>query len=511
MKINKICILGGGTAGFSLACLLARFKEVSKVDLDITVVYSSDIGTIGVGESTLLSINDLFRYLNLKDHEWMPKCNATYKTSIAFENFYKKDTTFQYPFGNILPRDYAYNNKWFELKEHYPHIFTPDTYARYLVPHTRLNERNKLTDKKEIPGYDFQYQSAYHFDTGLLSKFFREYAEFRGVKFIDDLYEESVLDSDGNIKKIVCKNNEIHADLFYDCSGFRSLLLEKVMNSEYIDFNETLINNRVIRAKIPYTNKKEQLKNYTNCVALDNGWCWEIPLWDCLSIGYVHSLKFASEEEVMKEFMQRCKKHGIDKVETSIINYKTGRHKKGWVKNVIGVGLAYGFLEPLESTGILTLLINSFRSLELISKRNLFYTNVDRDAFNMSVAREMDALRGFVELHYAYSSRDDSDYWRYVTDGVPYSMNINSAYYDSLYLSSVERQYALPGTSPGLPFVMGGMNYSVFSPAFTHIEPETEELIQRKNVFLQEDKEYYNLIEKYPSSMEFLQEKIYRK
>jgi len=510
MKINKICIFGGGTAGFSLACLLARFKEVSKVDLDITVVYSSDIGTIGVGESTLLSINDLFRYLNLKDHEWMPKCNATYKTSIAFENFYKKDTTFQYPFGNILPRDYAYINKWFELKEHYPHIFTPDTYARYLVPHTRLNERNKLTDKKEIPGYDFQYQSAYHFDTGLLSKFFREYAEFRGVKFIDDLYEESVLDFEGNIEKIVCKNNEVHADLFYDCSGFKSLLLEKVMNSEYIDFNETLINNRVIRAKIPYTNKEEQLKNYTNCVALDNGWCWEIPLWNCLSIGYVHSLKFSSEEEVMEEFIQRCKKHGVDEVETSIINYKTGRHKKGWVKNVIGVGLAYGFLEPLESTGILTLLINSFKSRELISKRNLFYTNVDRDAFNMSVAKEMDALRGFVELHYAYSSRDDSDYWRYVTDGVPYSMDTNSDYYNSLYLSSVERKYILPGMSSGLPFIMGGMNYSVFSPAFTHIEPETEELIQRKNAFLQEDREYYNLIKKYPSSMEFLQEKIYR-
>jgi tryptophan halogenase len=410
-----------------------------------------------------------------------------------------------------LSKDYAYNDKWFELKEHYPHIFTSDTYARYLIPHARLNERNKLTDEKEIPGYDFQYQSAYHFDTGLLSKFFKEYAEFRNVKFIDDLYEESVLDSDGNIEKIMCKNNEIYADLFYDCSGFKSLLLEKVMNSEYIDFNETLINDRVIRAKIPYTNKKEQLKNYTNCIALDNGWCWEIPLWDCLSIGYVHSLKFASEKEVMKEFIQKCNKHGVDKVETSIINYKTGRHKKGWVKNVIGVGLAYGFLEPLESTGILTLLINSFKSLELISKRNLFYTNVDRDVFNISVAKEMDNLRGFVELHYAYSSRDDSDYWRYVTDGVPYSMDTNSTYYTSLYLSSIERKYSLPGTSPGLPFIMGGMNYSTFSPAFTHIESETEELIQRKNTFLKEDKKYYNLIEKYPSSMEFLQEKIYRK
>ncbi len=291
-KVNKICILGGGTSGFSIASMLSRYNELNNGNLDITVVFSSDIGNIGVGESTLLSVNDLFYYLGLNDSDWMKQSNATYKTSISFENFYKQGTKFQYPFGRPN-RDDVYAQKWFELKDHFPETFTYDTFARYLLPHTRLNEKNKLS--LDMPDYDFDSSSSYHFDTHLLAKVLRQYALDRGVKFIDDTYQKSIQDSKGNITSIVCNENVIDADLFIDCSGFKSLLLEKVMGVDYIDFNNTLINNRVVRIKIPYTNKNKQLKNYTNCVALKNGWCWEIPLWDSLSLGYVHSLKFSSE------------------------------------------------------------------------------------------------------------------------------------------------------------------------------------------------------------------------
>lgn len=520
MKINKICILGGGTSGFSVACLLARYKELSGNNLDITVVYSSEIGNIGVGESTLLSINDLFGYLGLKDEDWMPQCNATYKTSIAFENFYKKDTQFHYPFGQPVVNNLGYPSKWWELNHHYPEVFSYDTYAKYMIPATRLNEKNKLTDREDIPGHNFSTNSAYHFDTHLLAKVFKNYAEERGVKFIDDLYTQSALDDKGNITKIICNNNTVEADLFIDCSGFKSLLLKEVMGAEFIDFNETLINNRVVRAKIPYTDKVNQLKNYTNCVALDNGWCWEIPLWDCLSVGYVHSLKFASEEEILEEFKQHCAKHGVEVKEEdiSIINYKTGRYDKGWIKNVIGVGLSYGFLEPLESTGILTLLNNGFRAVEFISKRNLQYTNVDRDIFNYSVSREIDTLRGFIELHYAFSSRDDSEYWNYVTNDIEYPTEFPSTtlaepstYFDIMYNSVIKRSY-FDFNNPlgGGPFIMAGMNYSCYSNAFMMNEEKTEELEEIKNNFVKEDEIFYDLIDSYPSTHDFLKEKIYK-
>jgi len=509
-KVNKICILGGGTSGFSIASMLSKYNEITKSNLDITVVYSSEIGNIGVGESTLLSVNDLFHFLGLKDEDWMKQCNATYKTSISFENFYKLNTQFHYPFGRPVHDDSMHSMKWFEMKDHFPEIFTYDTFARYLIPHTRLNEKNKLTDSTDIPGFNFNSISAYHFDTHLLAGILKNYAESRGVKFIDDYYQKSILDAYGNIEKIICNDNIISADLFIDCSGFKSLLLEKVMGVKFIDYNNTLINNRVIRTKIPYHDKKNQLKNYTNCVALKNGWCWEIPLWDTLSLGYVHTTKFSSEENLLEEFIIFCKeKHKVDVNDVSVINYKTGRHEKGWVKNVLSIGLSYGFLEPLESTGILTLLHNSFKALEMLSKRDFNYTNVDRDIFNYSVGKEIDYLKGFIEMHYAFSSRDDSEYWKYVTEEIEYPKNDTTEYFKIIKQTVDTRNY-VTSSGVGSSFIMAGMGYSHYSPAFNKITPIYKDLIVRKNKFLEEDQYFYKLIEGCPSTHDFLKEKIYK-
>ena len=150
--------------------------------------------------------------------------------------------------------------------------------------------------------------------------------------------------------------------MFIDCSGFRSLLLGEIMKEDYIPFSDTLINNKALVGKIPYSNKEEELKCYTNCVALQNGWCWEIPLWDGISVGYVHTNKFATEEEIEKEFFDR-----YGELDYKTVKFKTGRYKRGWVKNVVGVGLSYGFIEPLESTSIATTLENTFRLLECLS------------------------------------------------------------------------------------------------------------------------------------------------
>lgn len=519
MYVKKICILGGGTSGFSFASMLSRHKELTGCDVEVEVVYSSSIGNIGVGESTLLSINELFSYLGLRDEDWMKKCNATYKTSIAFENFYKKETSFQYPFGDayFLERecnqDCEFRSKvWFELKDRYPNIFTPDTYARYIIPHTRLNEVNKLTDTDIIPGFDINKYSAYHFDTHLLADVLKDYSLKRGVVFHDDEYVSSELDEKGNITRIICKQSSYEADLFIDCSGFKSLLLEKTIGEEFIDFNSTLINNRVVRTKIPYHNKQKQLKNYTNCVALNNGWCWEIPLWDSLSLGYVHSLKFASEDEIKKEFKYHClNKHQIEVSDDDIdiINYKTGRHAKAWSKNVIGIGLSYGFLEPLESTGILTLLFNSFKALEMLSRRDMFYTKIDQDIFNYDVNITIDILRGFIETHYAFSSRDDSNYWRYVTEDIDYPKDDNSILMDIIKRSIRERNYLDKTSNDGTPYIMAGLNYSHFSPAMILSREETEDVRKIKELFLKEDEHFYNLIDSLPSTYDFLKEKIY--
>ena len=511
-QIKSICVLGGGTAGFAAAAVLSKYRELSGNEFDITVVYSSAIGNIGVGESTLLSINDLFRYLGLTDQDWMKRCNATYKTSIAFQDFYKLDTQFQYPFGAYHPTYPGHGSGWFELKDHFPEVFTNDTFARYLLPWTRFNDANRLAESCEMPNYHFDSLSAYHFDTHLLAKVLKNFCEDRGVNFVDDTYISSSLNDDGSIAALNCANNTIAADLFIDCSGFKSLLLEQQMGSKFIDYGSTLINHRVVRAKLPYTNKKKQLKNYTNCVALANGWCWEIPLWDCLSVGYVHSLRFATEEQIVKEFKQHCLKHDINikDEDISVINYRTGRHEYGWVKNVVGIGLSYGFLEPLESTGILTLLHNAFRLLEVLSKRGMSCTSFDRNVFNHSVAKEIDVLRGFIEVHYALSLRDDSDYWRFVTNEAPYSKDANTSYGQILDQTTGSRNYiAEHSVGNGCAFVLAGMGYSPYSSAYNTLMPPSQVLTQLKDSFLREDEFWNSIVAMCPTTYEFLQDRIY--
>jgi len=502
MKVKSICILGGGTSGFAMSAALARYRELSGIDFDIQVVYSKSIGSIGVGESTILEINKLLDYLGLEDKDWMKECNATYKTSIRFEDFYKKGRYFHYPFGEINKErnNPSVLNEWFIKKDTFPDIYTPERAATFFIPHTILAEKNKLFNNSD---YDLKKNTAYHFDSHLLGKFLEKYSKKRGVKVVEDNFYGISPHEDGSIKSLVCDRDIYSADLFIDCSGFRSLLLGTMMGEKYISYSDTLINNKVLRAEIPYKNKEKELKNYTNCVALKNGWCWEIPLWDKMSVGYVHTNRFADEKEIEQEFFEH-----VGEVEYDTIEFKTGRYERGWVKNVVAVGLSYGFVEPLESTGIATTLINIFKVLEGLSKRDMNYTQIDRDVYNYDVPRHIDGFKSFVGLHYNLSSRDDSDYWRYVTEGIDYRDELVegiTTYTYFLHNTTYYRAYCEKyNRSPGCLFVAAGMNYSCFSKAevLALDKGNTEE-------FEQYIRQLEENVERLPSTLQYLKENIY--
>jgi len=494
MKINSLCILGGGTSGFIVSSIFAKYRELSGLDFDIKLIHSDKIGSIGVGESSIFNINALFYYLGLDDSDWMKECNATYKTSIRFENFYKQGRYFHYPFGGI--DEFSPLHMWMINKEVYPEVFTPERLSLYLCPISILNEKNKLTDKDNY----LKNNAAYHFDSHLLGEFLKKYSEKRGVEVIDDKYYGTEQDKHGNIESIVCDNGTYRADFFVDCSGFNSLLLGQ--KEEYISFGDTLINNKALVAKVPYTDKKEQLKNYTNCVALKNGWCWEIPLWDHMSYGYVHTNMFASEEEIEKEFFEY-----VGEVEYNTVDFKTGRYKNGWANNVAAVGFAYGFVEPLESTGIATTLDNTFRLLECLSKRDMLYTKVDRDLYNHAAANMTDRNRGFIEMHYYLSSRGDSEYWKYVTEYLDYE---EERYEHYLHNMSIER--AVKALGDGGVYVSLGMNHSCFSKAYTVRENiENEKIKNEPEVFKKQLKNMETRVEPYKSSYEYLKSTIYKR
>ena len=505
MKINSICILGGGFSGFSVASVLARYRELSGIDFNIKLIHNNE--SIGVGESSLFSINELFFYLGIKDSQWMKHCNATYKTSIRFENFYKQGRYFYYPFG---PCDSKANvSDWFILKEFHPEIFTPERTSLYFNPQSILNEENKLTDEDNY----IEDNAAYHFDSPLLGKFLKKYCKKRGVEIVEDSFYGITPNDDGSVKFLVGDKDIYSADLFIDCSGFKSLLLGQMMKEEYIPFSDTLINNKALVAKIPYTNKEKQLKNYTNSVALDNGWCWEIPLWDGLSVGYVHTNMFASEEEIEKEFFDR-----YGKIDYTTITFKTGRYKRGWVKNVVGLGLSYGFIEPLESTGIASTLENTFRLLEVISKRDMFYTQVDRDSFNHYISERIDRYRSFIEMHYYLSSREDSEYWKYITENINYDYNDNfrTGYQQFLDQTVIDRRldglvydYKKHSSFSGTLYISAGMNYSCYSRAFIMVENNKKDIDGAEKQFEDYIKDLKSNVKNKLSSYKYLKKNIY--
>lgn len=521
MRINSICVLGGGTAGFSISSLLSRYKELSGLDFDIKLVYSEKIKTIGVGESSILNINDLFNYLGIDEKQWMRKCDATYKVSLKFTDF-NKGSHFYYPLGkNSFDRkdNTLRISDWFISKEFNPDLYTPENAATYISSHNILAQKNKLIDKcrfksyvyKETGEYDVfqQYNlknsTAYHFDSSKLGDVLKEYSIERGVEIINDTFIDAKMNDDGSIKELVCEGGNYDADLFVDCSGFESLLLGKIMKEDFISYSDTLINDKALVAKVPYTDKEKQLKNYTDSIALKNGWCWEIPLWNHMSVGYVHTNKFASEKEIEKEFFDR-----YGEVEYKTVHYKTGRYKRGWVKNVVGIGLAYGFIEPLESTGLATTFVNCFKLLEIISKRDLNYTQIDRDIFSYAVGNSgIDYWRSVVMMHYFLSIRNDSNYWKYVTEDVNYDKDINSefSYKSFIHKCSVTRDLS---SESGPIYIITGMGYSPFSRA--HLLLDASKI----PIQLKDGKRFEEFLvslgkfaDKLPSTFEFLRNNIY--
>lgn len=399
-------VVGGGSAGWMAAATLIKCFP----DKSITLIESSNIPTVGVGESTLGLIRGWTSLLGIKDEEFIPYTNASYKLSIKFTDFYKKGEAFHYPFGRPNSDNHLANhNDWWFKKIYKPETPNSD-YADCMYPLMALVNENKffLNNEKQIIPDDPIKHSAFHFDATKFGLWLRDhYCIPRGVKHIKEDIKTIEQDENG-IKSL---NKKHKADLFIDCTGFKSLLLGETLKEEFISFKDMLPNNKAWATKIPYKNKKKELRPYTNCTAIENGWVWNIPMWTRIGTGYVYSDKFVDDETALKEFKKHLGKRAPkNKSDYKNIKMRVGIHKRLWVKNVVAIGLSAGFIEPLESNGLFS--VHEFLG-ELV--RNLKRGKVsqwDRDNFNYTCRQLFQTFAEFVALHYALSHRDDTEYWR---------------------------------------------------------------------------------------------------
>jgi len=419
IKVNKIVIVGGGSAGWMTAAYLIKTFPSKQ----ITVLESPDIPIVGVGESTLASITEFRDYLGIDEKEFMQKTNASYKMSIKFTDFYSKNSgSFHYPFGKPnFEKTASGFDDWFQIKHTYPDTPLTDFVQSYF-PSSFLFENNKFATNESgmYNPYNKKTDVAYHFDATMFGLWLKEsYCIPRGVSYIEGTVVDAVTSKDGIEALKLNNDSEVRADLFIDCTGFKSILLGGFLKEEFISYEDLLPNNSAWACQVPYKEKEKELEPFTHCTALKNGWCWNIPLWSRLGTGYVFSNKYTSSDEALEEFKSYLMsekmivprtKEEVDSFNYRLIKMRVGIHKRTWVKNVVAIGLSAGFIEPLESNGLFTVTNFVSKLAKTLLRENV--SKFDIDVYNISVYGVFRKFAEFVAMHYSLSHRDDSAYWQ---------------------------------------------------------------------------------------------------
>jgi len=400
--LKTITIVGGGSSGWMTALALKNKLK----DVHIKLIEDPTIGAIGVGESTTPPVMRFIEdQLELNPKDWIPHTNASFKVGTEFvgwsdEKFY---STFQ------VMSDYAKDvskEQWFAKKVNYPDTPLSDFFES-IYPSVSMIQQDKFDIDLDANAW------AVHFNAGLFGEYLKGVAIEKGVEYIEGRVDS--IKNDGNIEYITLTNGiRDTSDLYIDCTGFGSVL-NKTFENEFLSVDEFLINNKALVVRRPREDD-EEISVCTRANAADAGWIWEIPMRTETAIGYVHSSDYISIEDAKSELLKFA---GMpDDSDVLEVRFRSGRFDKQWLGNCVNIGLSGGFLEPLESTGLwftvhsINLLIQSLTHMDNV----VGYHNPTREVFNKEFAKQFDSVSSFIQLHYIGAHRNDTPYWKYVTD-----------------------------------------------------------------------------------------------
>lgn len=399
----RIVILGGGTAGWMAAACMARV--LGRRTHQVTLIESSSIPTVGVGEATIPPIDQIHRIIGITPFDLVKHTDATFKLGIDFVDWGRKDESYFHPFG-FLGNDMngiSFIHYWLRQRA-MGHETNIEDYSIEIS----AARAGKFSFEPPRTAEDLRVNHAYHFDAGLYAKLLRQMAESSGAVRIDAKMESVRTNPEnGNIEALLLDNGQaIEGDLFIDCSGFRALLIGQEMGVEFVDWRKYLPCDSAITAQ---TEALDPLPPYTRSTAKDAGWQWRIPLQKRTGNGYVHSSDFTTPEKAMDDFLAGLDRPLIGDPRT--LKFKTGYRPRMWERNVVALGLSAGFLEPLESTAI-HLVQSALTKLMLLFPRGEV-TDRARSGFNESMTIEYERIRDFLLAHYVVTERDDTPFWRY--------------------------------------------------------------------------------------------------
>ena len=398
---KSVIILGGGTAGWMTEHLLhSRWAEHGTI---ISLIDSSAIGIIGVGEGSTPQLKAFFDEIGVAEREWMPRCNATYKAGIEFSGWSDRPGFERYfhPFPTDV--DGFTQGKFFRAtRARRARQDVPAHPDPFFVP-TRIAREGRAP--LAPANFPFFVSYGYHFDAHLIGAFLAELGSKRGMQHVDARIASIELAEDGDVKALLAEDGRrFEADFFVDASGFRAAIIEGALNEPHRPFAANLFNDRAVVA--PTQHGSGPINACTRSVARSAGWIWHIPLTNRMGNGYVYSSRYIDPDDAAAELLAEL---GLPAdTEVRHLKMKCGRVERTWVKNCLAVGLAQGFLEPLEATALHIVLatVNAFLDAWDLDKR---------DAFNDLIARRYEGIRDYLVCHYRTARRSDTDYWRDVT------------------------------------------------------------------------------------------------
>jgi len=406
----RILVLGGGTAGWMAANLMAKrwltSKRAGGRNVEITVLEAPDIGIIGVGEGSTPQLKAFFDTLGVAEADWMSKCNATYKNGISFHGWSERPGYEHYFHPFPSPIDH-HTSPAFYFHSHFRRLgidldANPDRF--FLSAHLA---NNRLAPK---PNHNFPFDIAYgyHFDSNLVGAFLREHAKSLGVTYAQGKVVDVKLTTSGEIASLNLDDGQtIDADFFIDSTGFRSVLLQQALGVKFVSFSENLFNNAAV--VLPTPADADGTNSQTTSTALKNGWVWKIPLTNRTGNGYVYSDKYCSSDEAETELRAHLGLHNSD-VAARHLKMKVGRVEKHWRKNCLAVGLSQGFIEPLEATALH--LVQATIEQFIAAYEGGDFTNKNEDDFNADINARFEGVRDYIVCHYRASLRTDTEYWR---------------------------------------------------------------------------------------------------
>lgn len=405
-RIRKIVIVGGGTAGWMAAAGISKVMG-ELPDLSIELVESDEIGTVGVGEATIPQINLFNALLEIDERDFVRATNATYKLGIEFRDWTRIGHRYVHPFGfyGLDMLGVEFHHHW--LKGRAAGDRTPlDDYSLGIVAGLQGRFTHPRMDQTNSPVSRIAY--AFQFDASLYARYLRRIAESFGVVRTEGRIVDAVQKGEtGFIEALILQDGrQVTGDLFVDCSGFRGLLIEQKFQAGFEDWSKWLPCDRAVAVACESSDDQQPL---TRSTAQSAGWQWRIPLQHRTGNGYVYSSAHISDDEAASVLLANL--GGAPLSDPRPLRFKAGHRKKVWIKNVVALGLASGFLEPLESTSIHLVQTGIAKLMTLFPSRRFDELEIER--YNDQVIQEYVDIRDFLVLHYNATERDDSEFWNY--------------------------------------------------------------------------------------------------